>query len=94
MVETEIPYRRAEEEMGLGVGRGVWLDPLHAPVLLITNTVPGVDDNSLIMRLHYGQLSALLSADVMEEPEKVILGSGRTLDSPVPRCPLVAATLL
>jgi competence protein ComEC len=85
--EKEIPYRRAEAGMRLELGQGVQVEVLHPPTPLMTNTSSDLNNNSVVMRLRYDQFSVLLTGDVMEEAEKVILASGHTLDSLVLKVP-------
>ena len=79
--EKGIPFRRAQTGMRLDVGRDVRLDVLHPPAQLMTNTSSDINNNSVVLRLGYGQFSALLTGDVMEEAESVLLASGQPLDS-------------
>ena len=85
--EKGIPYRRAEAGMQLTVCGAVLLDILHPPAPLMTNTASDINNNSVVLRLQYGRFSALLTGDVMEEAEQVILASGHPLDSLVLKVP-------
>ncbi|HUS71268.1 MAG TPA: DNA internalization-related competence protein ComEC/Rec2 [Anaerolineae bacterium] len=85
--EKEIPYRRAESGMRLELGQGVQIEVLHPPTPLMTNTASDINNNSVVLRLQYGQFSALLTGDVMEEAENTLLMSGRPLDSLVLKVP-------
>jgi len=85
--EKAIPYLRAESEMRLELGQGVLLDILHPPAQLMTNTSSDINNNSVVLHLRYGQFSALLTGDVMEEAESVLLASGQSLDSLVLKVP-------
>jgi competence protein ComEC len=85
--EKGIPYLRAESEMRLELGQGVLLDILHPPAQLMTNTSSDINNNSVVLHLRYGQFFALLTGDVMEEAESVLLASGHPLDSLVLKVP-------
>jgi competence protein ComEC len=82
-----IANRRAEAGMRLDLGRGVRLDVLHPPSQLMTNTQSDTNNNSVVIRLQYGQFSVLLTGDVMAEAENTLLISGRPLDSLVLKVP-------
>jgi competence protein ComEC len=73
--------------MAVTVGDEMRLEVLHPPTQLMTNTASDISNNSVVIRLQYSQFSALLTEDVMEEAEKVILASGHTLDSLVLKVP-------
>jgi competence protein ComEC len=85
--EKGIPYRGAESGMRLELGQDVRLDVLHPPTHLMTNTTSDINNNSVVLDLQYGQFSALLTGDVMEEAESVLLTSGQSLDSLVLKVP-------
>jgi competence protein ComEC len=85
--EKGIPYRRAEAGMGVTVGDEMRLEVLHPPTQLMTNTASDINNNSVVMRLQYGQFSVLLTGDVMAEAENTLLMSGRPVDSLVLKVP-------
>jgi competence protein ComEC len=85
--EKGIPYRRAQAGMQLDLGQGVQLEVLHPPSQLITNTSSDMNNNSVVIRLQYGQFSVLLTGDTMAEAENTVLMSGRPLDSLVLKVP-------
>ena len=45
----------------------------------MSGTSSDINNNSVVLRLQYGQFSALLTGDVMEEAERVLLLSGQPL---------------
>jgi competence protein ComEC len=85
--EKGIPCRRAQTGMTLDVGQDVRLDVLHPPARLMTSTSSDINNNSVVLRLQFGQFSALLTGDVMEEAESLLLASGQSLDSLVLKVP-------
>jgi len=85
--EKGIPYRRAEAGMAVTVGDEMRLEVLHPPTQLMTNTASDINNNSVVMRLQYGQFSVLLTGDVMAEAENTLLMSGRPVDSLVLKVP-------
>jgi competence protein ComEC len=76
-----VTHRRAEAGMMVDVGEGVWLDILHPPTPLLANTTSDVNNNSVVIRLTYGQFSLLLTGDVGQEGEETLLASGQALPS-------------
>jgi competence protein ComEC len=85
--EKEIPYRRAEAGMAITVGNDMRLEVLHPPSQLITNTSSDLNNNSVVIRLHYGQFSTLLTGDIEAEAENTLLISGQPVDSLVLKVP-------
>jgi len=85
--ERRIPYRTAEAGTQLNVGEELRLEVLHPPAKLMSGTASDINNNSVVLRLEYGQFFALLTGDVMEEAESVLLASGQSLDSLVLKVP-------
>ncbi len=85
--EKGIPYRKAEAGMQVTVCGAVLLDILHPPAPLMSGTSSDTNNNSVVLRLQYGQFSALLTGDVMEEAERVLLSSGQPLAGLVLKVP-------
>jgi competence protein ComEC len=53
----------------------------------MTSTASDINNNSVVLRLRYGRFSCLLTGDVMQEAERVLLLSGQPLDSLVLKAP-------
>jgi competence protein ComEC len=85
--EKGIPYRRAEAGMRLELGQGVQIEVLHPPTPLMTNTASDINNNSVVLRLQYGQFSVLLTGDVMEEAEQMLVSADQSLRSLVLKVP-------
>jgi len=85
--EKEIPYRRAEAGMRLGLGQDVQMEVLHPPALPMANTASDINNNSVVVRLEYGRFSMLLTGDVMEEAEQVLVSADQSLRSLVLKVP-------
>jgi competence protein ComEC len=49
------------------------LDVLHPPKTLLTGTASDSDNNSVVLRLEYGDFSLLLTGDIYEEAERYLL---------------------
>ena len=62
---------------------GVTLEVLNPPIDPIGGSWQEGNDNSLVLRLVYGQVSFLLTADIEGPAEAYLLGQGATLDSVV-----------
>jgi competence protein ComEC len=73
--------------MGLGLSQGVFLDVLQSPARLMTSSSSDLNNNSAVLRLRPRQFSVLLTGDVMEEADRMILASGDTLTSLVLKVP-------
>jgi competence protein ComEC len=85
--EKGTSYRRARPGMKLDLGRGVLLDILHPPARPMTGTSSDINNNSVVLRLQFGQFSALLTGDVMQEAESELRASGQSLHSLVLKVP-------
>ncbi len=65
------------------LGAGIWLDILHPPAELLQDTDSDIDNNGIVLRLVYGEISFLLTADIYQESEQYLLGQGVELESTV-----------
>jgi competence protein ComEC len=85
--ERATPYRAAQAGMQITACGAVMLDILHPPAPLMSDTSSDINNNSVVLRLQYGQFSALLTGDLMKEAEGVLLKSGQPLNSLVLKVP-------
>lgn len=87
-------WRTEFDELGMGVhegirgttlalGEDVTLEVLHPPLPLLSGTSSDLNNNSLALRLTYGDASALLMADLFTEAEYALLDSGVDLSADV-----------
>ena len=53
----------------IDMGDGVVIEVLHPPLDLLPGNKPDIDNNSLVLRLEYGAVSFLLTADIKREAE-------------------------
>lgn len=67
----------------LHLGDGVWLDVLHPPDPPRQGTSADENNNSVVVRLGYGRLCLLLTGDIEEAGEAVLLAEGALLRCPV-----------
>ncbi len=81
LAEKGIANRQAEAGMGIDVEVGLRLDILHPPSRLMENTTSDRNNNSVVVRLSYGGFSLLLTGDVGQEGEQMLLNSGQSLAS-------------
>ena len=81
--EKGIKRTIAEAGQRIELGAGIWLDILHPPADLLQGTDSDVDNNGVVLRLVYGEISFLLTADIYQEGEQCLLGQGVELESTV-----------
>jgi len=72
---------RAGQEIDLG--NGINLEVLNPPESLFEGTSHDVDNNGVVLRLSWGQLSFLFTADIREEVEFELIGQRANLKSTV-----------
>lgn len=65
------------------LGAGIWLDILHPPADLLQGTDSDTDNNGVVLRLVYGEVSFLFTADIYQEGEQCLLRHGVKLESTV-----------
>jgi len=81
--EKGIKRTIAEAGQRIELGAGIWLDILHPPGDFLQDTDSDVDNNGVVLRLVYGEISFLLTADIYQEGEQCLLGQGVELESTV-----------
>ena len=69
------------------LGDGARLEVLNPPPQLVRGTGSDSNNNGLVLRLVYGQVSFLLTADIEAEAEERLLREGRPLGSTVLKVP-------
>jgi len=85
--EKGIPYQLARAGMQIQLGEGLQMKVLHPQGELLSGTDSDVNNNSIVLRLAYGQISFLLPGDVEEEAEAVLLSSPKDLASTILKSP-------
>jgi len=85
--EKEIPASLARAGMRIGVGDGMELVVLHPGLELMEYTDADANNNSVVVRLVMGQVSFLLSGDIEETAEAMLVASGQDLASTVLKAP-------
>jgi len=71
----------------IDLGGGATLTLLHPPPALLTGTDSDTNNNSVVLRLVWGQVSFLFTGDIEEEGEAVLLRTGAPLRSTVLKAP-------
>ena len=85
--EKGIPTNLARAGMRIGTGDGVELVVLHPGPELMKYTDADANNNSVVTRLVMGQVSFLLSGDIEEVAQDVLVASGQELASTVLKAP-------
>ena len=65
------------------LGDGIRLEILGPPPVLLAGTASDADNASVVLRLEYGDVSALFTGDMRGEAERALLASGALVDSDV-----------
>ncbi len=77
----------ARAGLRIELGDGVRLDVLHPQADMLQGTSSDIDNNSMVLRLVYGQVSFLFTADIHQEAERFLVGEGAELQSGVLKVP-------
>ena len=85
--EKGIPNHLARAGMRVETGDGVELVVLHPGPELMKYTDADANNNSVVIRLFMGQVSFLLSGDIEEAAEGMLVASGQELTSTVLKVP-------
>jgi len=85
--EKGISYQLAQLGMQIQLGEGLQMRVLHPEGELLSGTDSDVNNNSIVLRLVYGRISFLLTGDVEEEAEAVLLLSNEDLASTILKSP-------
>ena len=80
---AEIPRHTVRAGDSLDLGQGIVLEVLHPPVELLSGTEADANNNSLVLRLVWGEAEFLLTGDIETEAERVLLRSGHNLAADV-----------
>ncbi len=73
----------ARAGLRIELGDGVRLDVLHPQAEMLQGTSSDVDNNSVVLRLVYGQVSFLFTADIFQEAEHFLLSEGAEINGEV-----------
>jgi competence protein ComEC len=81
--EKQIKRDTAQAGQEIDLGRGIKLQVLNPPEGLWQGTSDDVDNNGVVLRLSWGQISFLFTADIREEVEFGLIGQRANLRSTV-----------
>jgi competence protein ComEC len=81
--EKRIKRDTAQAGQEIDLGRGIKLQVLNPPEGLWQGTSDDVDNNGVVLRLSWGQISFLFTADIREEIEFGLIGQRANLRSTV-----------
>ncbi len=81
--QTELTVIRAERGTTLGLGGGAHLEIVHPPSERPFDTATEHDDNSVVVKLFYGDISFLFAADIYGPGEEYLLDSGADVQATV-----------
>ena len=81
--QTDLTVARAERGTVLDLGGGAWLEILHPPSDRPFDTATEHDDNSVVSKLIYRDVSFLFAADIYSPSEDSLLDSGVDLQATV-----------
>jgi competence protein ComEC len=81
--DREIEYSIARSGQEINLGSGIKIEVLNPPESLWEGTSDDVDNNGVVLRLSWGQVSFLLTADIREEAEFELIGQRANLRSTV-----------
>jgi competence protein ComEC len=78
-----IEYNIARAGQEIDLGTGIKIEVLNPPASLWAGTSADVDNNGVVLRLSWGQVSFLFTADIREEVEFELIGQRANLKSTV-----------
>ncbi len=81
--ERGIEHTFAQAGQWIDLGDGIRLLVLHPQADLLTGTASDIDNNGIVLRLEYGDISFLLTADIQVEAEDYLFLHGVELGSTV-----------
>jgi competence protein ComEC len=81
--EKQIKRDTAQAGQEIDLGNGTKLEVLNPPATLFKETSDDVDNNGVVLRLSWGRVSFLFTADIGEEVEFELIGQRANLKSTV-----------
>jgi len=87
LTEKGVPVLDSRAGTRVTLSGGVTLTVLHPGPVLMAGTEADSNNNSIVTRLVWGQVSVLLPGDIEAEAERQLIRSGRTLASTVLKAP-------
>jgi competence protein ComEC len=81
--ERKIPYLAVSAGQEYRLGRDVRIDVLSPPAVLFKRTGDDARNNSVVLKVTFGSVSALLTGDIEHEAEAALIASRRNLESSI-----------
>jgi len=81
--EKQIKRNTAQAGQRIDLGNGIEMEVLNPPATLYEGTSHDVDNNGVVLRLSWGKVSFLFTADIREEVEFELIGQRANLKSTV-----------
>jgi len=81
--EKQIKRDKAQAGQEIDLGNGIKMEVLNPPATLFKGTSADVDNNGAVLRLSWGEVSFLFTADIREEAEFELIGQRANLKSTV-----------
>jgi competence protein ComEC len=81
--DKRIEYNIVRAGQGIDLGNGIQMEILNPPEGLFEETSHDVDNNGVVLRLTWGKVSFLFTADIREEAEFELIGQRANLKSTV-----------
>ena len=78
-----IEYNMAQAGQEIDLGSGIKLEVLNPPESLWKETSDDVNNNGVVLRLSWGRISFLFTADIREDVEFELIGQRANLESTV-----------
>ncbi len=82
-----VPRKKGRAGAVFELGRGTTCELLAPTDPLLVDTNDDINNNSIVMRLQYGEVSFLLTGDIEAEAERRLVGSGADLRATVLQAP-------
>ncbi len=83
LAEGAVPRQMVAAGSRLDLGNGLVVEVLHPPAELMTGTQADSNNNSVVLRLTWGEARFLLTGDVEAEAERQLAASGQPLTADV-----------
>ncbi len=78
-----IKYEIAHANQEINLGNGIRLEVLHPPLPLLDSTPDDIDNNGIVLRLSWNEISFLLTADIRQEAECYLIAHRANLRNTV-----------
>ncbi len=83
VLRKQISHNLAQAGQIIDLGKGISLEVLNPPSPLLQGTADDIDNNGIVLRLTWGEISFLFTADIQEEAELKLIARRAHLKSTV-----------